>query len=259
MKSDFATLIDSTQQFLRQQEELYGSELYREDVPMKQKRNDVKKPQHSSAPRVAKEPDIFSNEPVAMMKEGWQFSESLLELNGMICACEKCPLGATRKNFVFGVGNPNAQAVIIGEAPGADEDEKGEPFVGRAGQLLNKILEAINFAREDVFICNILKCRPPMNRDPLPGEVEQCEPYLHKQLDILKPKIILALGRIAGQTLLRTKDSLTQLRMKTHTYHGIPLIVTYHPAAILRNPNWKRPTWEDVKKFRAMYDELIQQ
>ena len=121
----------------------------------------------------------------------------------------------------------------------------------------DKILEAVDFKREDVFICNILKCRPPNNRDPLPSEVEQCEPYLHKQLAILQPKVMLALGRIAAQTLLRTNDSLTKLRADVHTYQGIPLVVTYHPAALLRNPNWKRPTWEDVQKFRALYDDII--
>ncbi|MCB2205721.1 uracil-DNA glycosylase [bacterium] len=174
----------------------------------------------------------------------------------MICNCMKCALGETRNQFVFGVGNPQADVVLVGEAPGAEEDKKGEPFVGRAGKLLDKILEAVDFKREDVFICNILKCRPPNNRDPLATEVEQCEPYLHKQLELLQPKVMLALGRIAAQTLLRTNDSLTKLRAGTHTYHGVPLIVTYHPAALLRNPNWKRPTWEDVQKFRALYDEL---
>ncbi|MBR9978678.1 MAG: uracil-DNA glycosylase [Bacteroidetes bacterium] len=174
----------------------------------------------------------------------------------MIRECMNCALGESRNNVVFGVGNPAADIVIIGEAPGAEEDKKGEPFVGRAGQLLNKILEAVQLKREDVFICNILKCRPPGNRDPLASEVEQCEPYLHKQLALLQPKIILALGRIAAQTLLRTNASLTTLRASVHTYQGIPLMVTYHPAALLRNPNWKRPTWEDVQKFRALYDNI---
>ncbi len=186
--------------------------------------------------------------------EAWNTARNLAQLNERICGCMKCPLGETRNQFVFGVGNPNADVVLVGEAPGAEEDKKGEPFVGRAGKLLDKILEAVDFQREDVFICNILKCRPPNNRDPLPGEVEQCEPYLHKQLELLQPKVMLALGRIAAQTLLRTKDSLTKLRAETHTYQGIPLIVTYHPAALLRNPNWKRPTWEDVQKFRTLYD-----
>lgn len=188
--------------------------------------------------------------------EPWAGTSSLGELNSLICECQKCSLGATRIKFVFGVGNPKAEIVLIGEAPGADEDAKGEPFVGRAGQLLNKILEAIHFKREDVYICNILKCRPPNNRDPRPEEVQQCEPYLWKQLEIIKPKIILCLGRISAQVLLKTNDTLTNLRENVHDYRGIPLLVTYHPAALLRNPNWKRPTWEDVQKLRKMYDEM---
>lgn len=188
--------------------------------------------------------------------ETWKTAGSLGELDAMIHECMNCSLGESRSNFVFGVGNPAADIVLIGEAPGAEEDRKGEPFVGRAGQLLNKILEAVQLKREDVFICNILKCRPPGNRDPLASEVEQCEPYLHRQLALLQPKIILALGRIAAQTLLRTNASLTTLRASVHTYQGIPLMVTYHPAALLRNPNWKRPTWEDVQKFRALYDNI---
>ena len=187
----------------------------------------------------------------------WTLSTSLDQMRSMIHECQNCPLGRTRTKFVFGVGNPHPGVVVIGEAPGADEDRQGEPFVGRAGQLLNDILKAVHFRREDVYICNIIKCRPPNNRDPLASEVEQCEPYLHHQLRLLNPKIILALGRIAAQTLLRTNDSLTRLRATEHTYQGIPLMVTYHPAALLRNPNWKRPTWEDVQRFRIRYDEIV--
>lgn len=168
----------------------------------------------------------------------------------------KCQLGSTRKNFVFGVGNPKAKLVLIGEAPGADEDEQGEPFVGRAGQLLNKILAAVQLKREDVYICNILKCRPPNNRDPLPEEVAACEPFLKRQLEIMQPKLILCLGRIAAQTLLKTKATLSELRNNIYQYQGIKVLVTFHPAALLRNPNWKRPAWEDVQKMRKMYDEL---
>ncbi len=171
--------------------------------------------------------------------------------------CEKCPLGKTRNEFVFGAGDPKARLVLVGEAPGAEEDKKGEPFVGRAGQLLDKILAAIDLKRgEDVFICNILKCRPPNNRDPQPSEVEQCEPHLVKQLQLLQPKLILALGRISAQTLLRTSESLTSLRGKVHDYHGVGLMVTYHPAALLRNPKWKHPTWEDVQAVKKYLDDL---
>lgn len=177
--------------------------------------------------------------------------------NQAICNCLKCPLGATRNKFVFGVGDPNADLVLVGEAPGADEDKLGEPFVGRAGKLLDQILDAVQLSRGDgVYIANILKCRPPGNRDPLPSEVEQCEPHLVKQLQLLQPKLIMALGRIAAQTLLRTTQSLTNLRGKVHDYHGIPLMVTFHPAALLRNPNWKRPTWEDVQKMKELLVEL---
>ena len=157
---------------------------------------------------------------------------------------------------MFGVGNPDADLVLIGEAPGADEDEQGEPFVGRAGQLLNKILEAIRFRREDVYICNILKCRPPNNREPEAGEVELCEPYLWKQVELIKPKIILCLGRVAAQALLKTNETLTALRSRLHDYRGTTVMVTYHPAALLRNPHWKRHVWEDVQKLRKMYDEM---
>jgi DNA polymerase len=145
--------------------------------------------------------------------------------------------------------------MFIGEAPGADEDAQGEPFVGRAGQLLNKIIEAVGMKREEVYICNILKCRPPNNRDPQPTEMETCTPYLSKQIELMKPKFIICLGRISAQWLLKTNDSLTTLRSKVHPYQGATLIVTYHPAALLRNPNWKVPAWEDMKMFKKMYDE----
>ena len=190
------------------------------------------------------------------VNDNWQKADSIERLNKLICGCQKCPLGSTRTNFVFGVGDPRARVMVVGEAPGADEDARGEPFVGRAGQLLNKILEAINFKREEVFICNILKCRPPNNRDPLPGEVDQCEPYLWKQIELVRPVAILCVGRIAGQTLLKTTRGLGELRSQVHNYQGIPMMITYHPAALLRNPNWKRPTWEDVQQFRALYDKL---
>ena len=187
--------------------------------------------------------------------EPWTASSSLAELDSLINTCTKCSLGHTRTNFVFGVGNPNAGLVLIGEAPGADEDAQGEPFVGRAGQLLNKILEAIGFRREDVYICNILKCRPPNNREPLPEEVALCEPYLWKQLDLIKPRVILCLGRIAAKVLLKSNESLGAMRERLYEYRGAKVVVTYHPAALLRNPHWKRPAWEDVQKARKLYDE----
>lgn len=182
---------------------------------------------------------------------------SLEQFNTKICGCMKCALGATRTNFVFGSGNANADIMVIGEAPGADEDEQGLPFVGRAGQLLTKILESVELGRDDVYICNILKCRPPNNRKPLASETDQCEPYLWKQIELIKPKFILALGLTAANTLLKNKESMTQLRGRIHDYQGIRTIVTYHPAALLRNPDWKKHTWEDVKFLRKLYQETL--
>ena len=172
-----------------------------------------------------------------------------------ISECQKCALGATRNKFVFGVGDPQANLMLVGEAPGAEEDRLGEPFVGRAGKLLDKILAAIKRSRsKDVYICNVLKCRPPNNRDPFASEVEQCEPYLLKQIAIMRPKLIVALGRVAGTTLLKIEQPLKDMRGKLHDYFGTPLIVTYHPAALLRNSNFKTATWEDFKWIRSILD-----
>ncbi len=160
-------------------------------------------------------------------------------------------------NLVFGVGNPDADLMLIGEAPGAEEDKQGEPFVGAAGQLLNKILEAINFEREDVYIANILKHRPPNNRNPLPEERKRSLPFLLRQIDLIKPKLILCLGKVSAQTLLDSDDTLGSMRGKFHSFRGdYELMATYHPAALLRSPKWKRPTWEDVQLLRKRYDEL---
>lgn len=180
--------------------------------------------------------------------------DSLEAIAKQVKLCTRCSLSATATNPVPGEGNPNAELVCVGEAPGAKEDETGRPFIGQAGQLLTKILEAIDLPRDKVFICNVLKHRPPGNRNPLPEEVEACSPYLIRQLELIKPKVIVAFGTFAAQTLLNTKTSLGQLRGLIHQYHGIPLIVTYHPAALLRNPAWKRPTWEDVKLARRILD-----
>ncbi|HLA15163.1 MAG TPA: uracil-DNA glycosylase, partial [Gemmatimonadaceae bacterium] len=168
--------------------------------------------------------------------------------------CRRCPLYATATNGVPGEGDPHAGLVCVGEAPGANEDATGRPFVGQAGQLLTKILAAIDLKREEVFIVNVLKHRPPGNRNPRPEEVEACSPYLIRQLELIKPKVIVAFGTFAAQTLLQTKTPLGQLRGLVHRYHGTPLVVTYHPAALLRNPAWKRPTWEDVKLARRVLD-----
>jgi DNA polymerase len=165
--------------------------------------------------------------------------------------CELCP---SRKHAVPGEGNPQAKLVLVGEGPGATEDATGRPFVGQAGQLLESILDAIEVPRSSVYITNIVKCRPPQNRKPLPDEIAACIPYLHRQLELLQPRVILAMGGTAGESLLGVKKSLGDLRGKVHTYNGIPLIVTYHPAALLRNPNWKKPTWDDVRIARQLLD-----
>lgn len=180
--------------------------------------------------------------------------ETLQELATVIASCRACALGATALNAVPGEGNANADFVCVGEAPGQTEDETGRPFVGAAGDLLTKILGAIQLNREDVFICNVLKHRPPGNRNPLPDEVHACTPYLTRQLALVKPKVILAMGTFAAHTLLNTTISLGKLRGQVHMYQGIPLVVTYHPAALLRNEAWKRPTWDDVKVARRILD-----
>ena len=161
--------------------------------------------------------------------------------------CRRCPLCRTRTHLVFGEGSPQAALAFVGEAPGADEDAQGRPFVGKAGQLLNRIIEAMGMTRPDVYICNILKCRPPANRNPRPDEIMSCEPFLVKQLESLKPKAICALGTFAAQTLLKTEIPITRLRGRFHAYQGIPLMPTYHPAYLLRNPGAKKQVWEDVQ------------
>ncbi|MBX7118364.1 MAG: uracil-DNA glycosylase [Gemmatimonadaceae bacterium] len=181
-------------------------------------------------------------------------AKTLDDVAKAIAACKACSLSGTAINHVPGEGDPNAKFVVVGEAPGATEDELGRPFVGKSGELLTKILEAIDFRREQVFICNVIKHRPPMNRNPSPDEVAACAPFLLRQLELLKPKVILALGNFAAQTLLETDLGVTKLRATEHSYRGIPLVVTFHPAALLRNPNYKRPAWEDVQLARRIFD-----
>lgn len=181
----------------------------------------------------------------------------LLPLALEIDACRHCNLGAQRHCSVPGTGNPRAKLVLVGEAPGADEDRQGIPFVGKAGQLLDKILAAIELRREEVHILNILKCRPPENRNPAPQEIEACRPFLERQIDLIQPHLIVALGLFAGQWLTGKKLSLTKLRETgPFDYRGIPVYATFHPAALLRNPNWKHPTWEDFKRIREEYRKL---
>ena len=165
--------------------------------------------------------------------------------------CKRCKLCTTRTNIVFGVGNPDANLVFVGEAPGADEDAQGEPFVGKAGQLLTKMIEAMGYARGDVYICNVLKCRPPGNRNPKPDEVPSCEPFLKKQLGAIRPRMIVALGKFAVQCLLRDDSPISRLRGNLRTYEGIPLMPTFHPAYLLRDPSKKKLAWDDLKAVNA--------
>lgn len=237
--------------YLRQQTQMYGAHQY---VVRADPASVVGEHSEESVIDHAHEATETIEMPMQQSTASWAATATLAELNDHICTCMQCPLGHTRTNFVFGSGNPNADIMIVGEAPGADEDEQGLPFVGRAGQLLTKILEAISLPREEVYICNILKCRPPNNRKPLAGETDQCEPYLWKQIELVQPKLILALGLTAANTLLKNKESMTNLRGKIHDYHGIRTLVTYHPAALLRNPEWKKYAWDDVKLLRNLYD-----
>jgi len=180
-------------------------------------------------------------------------ADALVAVRTEIGDCTRCKLHTQgRRQIVFGVGNPDADLMFVGEAPGADEDIQGVPFVGRAGQLLTKIIEAINLKREDVYIANVIKCRPPGNRNPEQDEVETCEPFLFQQVDVIKPKVIVALGTFAARALLRTLDPISRLRGRVYDYRGAKLIPTFHPAYLLRNPSSKREVWEDMKLVRRL-------
>ena len=186
-------------------------------------------------------------------------AKSLEELRAAIGDCERCKLCSGRTHLVFGVGNPKAKLMFVGEGPGRDEDLQGEPFVGRAGQLLTDIItKGMGLKREDVYIANVVKCRPPENRNPEPDEVAACEPFLKKQIDLIRPKIIVGLGKFAVQTLLQSKVPITKVRGNWHSYHGIKLMPTFHPAYLLRNPADKKLVWEDIKKvIKELRDENL--
>jgi len=219
--------------------------------------------EHAAEP-VRAEQSLSQAEPPAGLDVGAEndelFNSDIMRLSSLntiakaVETCTRCPLYKTANRGVPGAGDPKARLVCVGEAPGANEDETGLPFVGAAGGLLTKILAAVDLTREEVFISNVVKHRPPGNRNPTPGEIEACSPYLIRQLELIKPKVIVAFGTFAAQTLLNTKTPIGKLRGEVHRYHGIPLVVTYHPAALLRNPSWKRPTWEDVKLARRILD-----
>ncbi len=180
---------------------------------------------------------------------------SLADIREELGECTRCKLHSGRIQIVFGTGDPNADLMFVGEAPGADEDRQGEPFVGKAGQLLTKIIAAIDLSRDQVYIANILKCRPPNNRDPQPDEVASCEPFLFKQIDSIQPMMIVALGKYAAQTLLRSTVPISRLRGRFFSYHGVPLMPTFHPAYLLHNPGGKREVWEDMQKVRDTLKE----
>ena len=193
--------------------------------------------------------------PSGSIVSGSRLSPVVSPLAGLkkeVLSCTRCELSNARRNVVFGAGNPKAKLMFVGEAPGMEEDLQGLPFVGRAGKLLTKIIESIGVKRKDVYIANILKCRPPNNRNPLPTEILTCEEYLIKQIELIKPEVICALGKFAAQTLLRSQESITRLRGKFYDYRGIKLIPTFHPAYLLRNPQDKRLVWEDMKKIRKV-------
>ncbi len=204
-----------------------------------------------AAPKSAPKAAVPETKTFSTMRESLPSSkESLEEIRGDLGDCRRCKLAGGRTNIVFGFGNPKAELMFVGEAPGADEDEQGLPFVGRAGQLLTKIIEAIEMSRQDVYICNILKCRPPGNRNPETDEIASCEPFLFRQIASVKPKVICALGTFSSQTLLRTTEPISKLRGRLLDYRGIKLMATFHPAYLLRNPNEKRKVWEDVQTIR---------
>jgi DNA polymerase len=235
--------IELSTAYLAQEAELYGREIVfelRENCSARPPRGDstLTAPGQTDSP-VAPEAD------------------SLPAFHDKIKDCVKCALGHTRRNFVFGSGNPSATLMFIGEAPGQEEDEQGLPFVGAAGQLLTKIIGVAGFARDEVYIANILKCRPPGNRTPLPDEIESCLPYLHRQIELIKPRYIFCLGRTAALGLLGLTETLGNMRKKTYQFQQSQVFVTYHPSALLRNPQWRWDCFEDLKKFRAVYDAEV--
>lgn len=264
-------MADKWQAYLRQQAELGGGEIY----PARKGQGDrgtVGEVAPSSidpvppSPRPAEVdwrrgappipgPGLVIERPVGdLLGPGVNHLETLEEVAAEIASCTLCALSKGRKHTVPGEGDPNARLMLVGEGPGATEDETGRPFVGAAGELLTQILGSIGIPRESVFIANVVKCRPPQNRKPLPDESGTCLRYLHRQVQLVRPKVLLALGGTAAECLLGVRQSLGSLRGEVHAFWGIPLVVTYHPAALLRNPNWKKPTWDDVRIARQLLD-----
>jgi len=238
-------IVKEVRAFLHWYKEVYGSDVLLEGELADGSAEPVAKPMVKPVPRPVSTPGKGFDERLIH-----QNNREIKEFYHAIRECQKCPLGQSRKNFVFGMGNPEAEIMFVGEAPGRDEDLQGLPFVGKAGQLLDKMLFAMQLQRDEVYIANVLKCRPPQNRDPQPDEVNECEPYLKKQIEMIKPSVIVALGRISAQVLLKTDEPLSRLRHRSHSYASIPFVVTYHPAALLRNPRFKADAWSDLKKIR---------
>lgn len=259
-------IFERVARLLIQQKEMYGGfEIPKPIAEFKKEQEQKALEKNGQKYRGTEEKVQVINEPVEGFQEApKELSEAekisaCSSLDELRIICETADILRTdlpHTNLVFGVGNPNADLMIVGEAPGENEDKQGEPFVGAAGQLLDKIMAAINFRRSDIYIANILKHRPPGNRDPKPEERERSLPYLLRQIEIVNPKLILCVGKVSATTLLNTDATLGSMRQKFHPFHNRELMVTYHPAALLRNQQWKRPTWEDVQLLRKRYDEL---
>jgi len=242
------TLISEILNFLKKESEMYGDFSVTGEDQIENTDTDFKESESPS--------DSAESLDVISLEERLTACTTLDELKKLCAESDDLKTDLDGTNLVFGTGKPDADLMLIGEAPGYYEDQKGEPFVGKAGQLLNKILEAIGFNRQDVFIANILKHRPPDNRDPKPEEREQSLPYLKRQIELVDPKLILCLGRVSATTLLNRDESLADMREQFHPFMGRLLMVTYHPAALLRNSQWKRATWEDVQLLKEKYNEL---
>jgi DNA polymerase len=255
-------LADARRRYLAQQIELGGPEVFLarpwpaaampEPVPTEPKAAEPK--WKIGAPPIPGPGLMVETPPASLLGNELSGLETLEAVAERICSTHCCALCPQRTNAVPGEGNPRAKLMLVGEGPGATEDATGRPFVGQAGKLLDDILLAIEVPRETVYITNIVKCRPPQNRKPLPDEIASCIPYLHRQIELIRPKVLLALGGTAGEAMLGVRKSLGELRGKVHSFNGIPLVATYHPAALLRNPNWKKPTWDDVRIVRQLLD-----
>lgn len=264
-QASLSDLIRQTVEAVRQEEEQGLESLYLPEgldgaLPLPEQRGLPRSEQPGQPAGAGRAAPVAPVAPVAQAPQAPQTdpATSLEALYAKYHRCTACALGFKRKHFVFGTGNEHADVMFVGEAPGAQEDEQGQPFVGQAGKLLTRILNAIDFTRDEVYITNILKCRPPNNRDPMPEEIDACDAILKEQIRLVRPRLICALGRVAAQALLGKNDSIRSLRGRFHDYHGIRLLVTYHPSGLLRNAAYKRPTWEDVQMLRKEYDRIAQ-